>query len=121
MRQKKLAVAIVAMLVAIGCAGLPGQATTPQSVRDQAIEYRAIFNAALQQFNSHLLDLPKEQQDEWRNKAIPIASAAVLVLNSIDMVAAGNGTIAPSEVQQFLIVKNQLIDLTANMILSTKK
>lgn len=111
----------LALLMCVALIGCVGMQVAPQSVRDVAIEMRATFNATLNQFNHHLIQLPKETQEEWKQKAIPIATSAVAILNAVDLVAAQNGVISPENTAEFLRVKNQLIDLTAQLILSMKK
>jgi len=116
--MKQLLCVLLLVPLFFSCAGLSSMSS--MSPKDQAIEYRAVFNSALSQFNVHIQTVPDADKEAWKARAIPIARAAAVALHTFDVVAAGGGSFTPESVQEFLTLKNQLIDLTAELILKNK-
>ena len=113
--MKKI-IALLAMVVLVaGCAQMGAKTGV-----DQAIQYRSAFNTLLAQFNSELAVMPAPQQKEWATKSLPIVQAGILALNTMDLAVGAGATPTPQTVQQYLAAKNQMIDLTASLILAKK-
>jgi hypothetical protein len=87
---------------------------------DQAIQFRSAFNTLLAQFNTELAAMPPDQQKVWAQKAVPFMQAGVLALNTMDIAVGAGSSPSPDTIQQYLAAKNQLIDLTASLILAKK-
>ena len=116
MKAAKLALIIVLLgFVCIGATcqrqGLPV---------DSSIAYRSGFNTMLAQWNAELTAMPPADQKVWAQKALPIVQAGVLALDTMDIAVGLGGQPSPETVQQYLIAKNQMIDLLAQLILAKK-
>ena len=115
-RTIKCSVAMVLLaLMLAGCANMGGKTSI-----DQAIQYRSAFNTLLGQFNSELAAMPAVQQKDWATKSLPIVQAGVLALNTMDIAVGAGTSPTPENIQQYLTAKNQMIDLTAALILAKK-
>ena len=113
-RTLKLSLAMV--LLALMLAGCGGKQTSI----DQAIQYRGAFNTLLAQYNAELAAMPAVQQKDWATKSLPIVQAGVLALNTMDLAVGAGTPPTPETIQQYLTAKNQMIDLTAALILAKK-
>ena len=115
-RTIKVSLAMVLLLALVaGCAQ-----TGAKTGIDQAIQYRSAFNTLLGQFNSELAAMPAVQQKDWATKSLPIVQAGVLALNTMDIAVGAGTSPTPENIQQYLTAKNQMIDLTAALILAKK-
>jgi hypothetical protein len=105
---------ILLILLVTGCV------TQGQTIKDQAIQYRSAFNTVLSQFNTELAVMPIDQQKIWAQRAVPFMSAGVLALQTIDMQANAGAPVTQETIQAYLVAKNQMIDLIANLVLAKK-
>ena len=109
--KRVLAVSLVVMLALVACQGR-------QTTIDQAIQYRAAFNAAVGSFYSELQALPQAQQKDFASKAVPIVTAGKLALDTMDSMVGAGQSITPDQVQAFLAAKNQMLDLLASIVVA---
>jgi hypothetical protein len=116
--MKRIKMAIVPILFIMLLAGCTQ--TGAKTGIDQAIQFRSAFNTLLAQFNTELSVMPPEQQKIWAQKAVPFMQAGVLALNTMDIAAGAGTSVSPETIQQYLTAKNQMIDLTASLILAKK-
>lgn len=106
-------VVFVCILMLAGCANVGGKPTL-----DQAIQYRSGFNTMLAQWNTELTSLEPLEQKAWAQKAAPFVQSAVLALDTMDLAVGLGSTPSPETVQQFLVAKNKMIDLMAQLALA---
>jgi hypothetical protein len=115
MKTKAVPIILCIILMA-GCAALIGT-NTPL---DQAIQYRSAFNTMLAQWNLELSGMPIDQQKAWAQKAIPFVQAGVMALDTMDLTIGAGSQPTPDTIQQYLMAKNRMIDLLAQLILAKK-
>jgi len=113
--MKKIIILLAMVALIAGCSGMGGKATI-----DQAIQYRSGFNTMLSQWNTELAALPPADQKQWAVKAVPVVQGAVLALDTMDVAVGLGGQPTPETVQQYLIAKNKMIDLLAQLVLAKK-
>ena len=113
--KTKAIVGILALVLLVACAQIQGVTS-----KDQAIQYRSAFNTMLGQWNTELAGLPLDQQKVWAQKSLPFVKSGVLALDTIDTAVGLGGNPTPETVQQYLVAKNAMIDLIAQLILAKK-
>ena len=113
--MKRLKMAIIPVLfimLLVGCAQTQGKTTI-----DQAIQYRSIFNSTLLSFETNLKTLPAASQYKYASMAVPFATAGMMSLDTMDMLAANGSAIDATTLQQYLAAKNAMIDLIAKVMI----
>ena len=112
--MKRIKMAIIPVLFILLLAGC---VQTQKTTIDQAIQYRSIFNSTLLSFETNLKTLPAASQQKYASMAVPFATAGMMSLDTMDMLAANGSAIDATTLQQYLAAKNALIDLIAKIMI----